>query len=89
MNCKSIAEQVYGLAKADQAEEPLAPLVKEALEVIDHCLDTHGWVSIKPRRLNDLFIYSKMEDKATFLSASTEAKIVSGQFRWGFQSKTL
>ena len=46
MNCKSIAEQVYGLARADQAEEPLAPLVKEALEVIDHCLDTHGWVSI-------------------------------------------
>lgn len=47
MNCKSIAEQVYGLAKANQIEEPLAPLVKEALEVIDHCLDTHGWVQVQ------------------------------------------
>ena len=46
MNCKSIAEQVYGLAQADKTEEPLAPLVKEALEVIDQCLDTHGWVSM-------------------------------------------
>jgi FAD synthetase len=46
MNCKTIAEQVYDLGKADPSEEPLAPLVKEALEVIDQCLDTHGWVSI-------------------------------------------
>ena len=44
MNCKTIAEQVYGLAKTDPAEEPLASPVKEALEVIDQSLDTHGWV---------------------------------------------
>ena len=44
MNYKAIAEQVYGLAKVDPSEEPLAPLVKEALEVIDQSLDTHGWV---------------------------------------------
>lgn len=41
MNCKKIAEEVYGLAESDHQ---LAPLVKEALEVIDQCLDTHGWV---------------------------------------------
>ncbi|KAF8805574.1 adenine nucleotide alpha hydrolases-like protein [Phlegmacium glaucopus] len=42
MDCKIIAEQIYGIASADPTEEPLAPLVKEALEVIDECLDTHG-----------------------------------------------
>ncbi|KAJ2915750.1 hypothetical protein MD484_g4670, partial [Candolleomyces efflorescens] len=39
MNCKDIAQQVYGLA--ENPNDPLAPFVKEALEVIDHCLDTH------------------------------------------------
>lgn len=43
MNCKEIAQQVYDLA--ENRHDPLAPLVKEALEVIDHCLDTHRWVS--------------------------------------------
>ncbi|KJA23831.1 hypothetical protein HYPSUDRAFT_558928 [Hypholoma sublateritium FD-334 SS-4] len=40
MDCKAIADQVYALA-ADGAD-PLGPVVKEALEVIDHCLDVHG-----------------------------------------------
>ncbi|KAJ3563165.1 hypothetical protein NP233_g9116 [Leucocoprinus birnbaumii] len=39
MDCTKIAEEVYDLAESDH---PLAPLVKEALEVIDQCLDTHG-----------------------------------------------
>jgi FAD synthetase len=42
MDCKKIATEVYALA--GQHSDPLAPLVKEALEVIDQCLDTHGWV---------------------------------------------
>jgi hypothetical protein len=41
MDCQKIAEEVYGLAKSDHL---LAPLVEEALSVIDECLDTHGWV---------------------------------------------
>ncbi|KIJ95598.1 hypothetical protein K443DRAFT_682909 [Laccaria amethystina LaAM-08-1] len=40
MDCKHIAEGVYTLANSP--DDPLAPLVKEALEVIDHALDTHG-----------------------------------------------
>ena len=43
MNCKDIAQQVYELA--ENPNDPLAPFVKEAVEVIDHCLDTHRWVS--------------------------------------------
>ncbi|KAF9453310.1 adenine nucleotide alpha hydrolases-like protein [Macrolepiota fuliginosa MF-IS2] len=39
MNCRKIAEEVYSLAESDHE---LAPLVKEALKVIDECLDTHG-----------------------------------------------
>ncbi len=39
MDCKKVAEEVYALAESDHY---LAPLVKEALEVIDQCLDTHG-----------------------------------------------
>ena len=42
MDCKKIATEVYELA--GQESDPLAPLIKEALEVIDQCLDTHGWV---------------------------------------------
>ncbi|KAF8153029.1 hypothetical protein B0H34DRAFT_721903 [Crassisporium funariophilum] len=42
MDCKEIARQLYDLAQADVRTEPLAPLVAEALEVIDECLDTHG-----------------------------------------------
>ena len=42
MDCKKIATEVYALA--GQQSDPLSPLVKEALEVIDQCLDTHGWV---------------------------------------------
>lgn len=41
MNCRKIALEVYELANSD---DPLAPLVKEALDVIDEGLDTHGWV---------------------------------------------
>lgn len=41
MNCKKVAEEVYNLAIS---ENPLAPLVKEALDVIDDALDTHGCV---------------------------------------------
>lgn len=32
---------MYELANSG---DPLAPLVKEALDVIDEGLDTHGWV---------------------------------------------
>ncbi|KAJ3507496.1 hypothetical protein NMY22_g16910 [Coprinellus aureogranulatus] len=39
LDCRKIADEVYALAK--DPHDPLAPLVKEALEVIDHCLDTH------------------------------------------------
>lgn len=41
MDCKNIAVQVYDLAGS---HDPLAPLVKEALDVIDQALDTHRWV---------------------------------------------
>ena len=44
MDCKRIAEGVYALANSP--DDPLAPLVKEALEVIDHALDTHGCVEV-------------------------------------------
>ena len=44
MDCKRIAEGVYSLANSP--DDPLAPLVKEALEVIDHALDTHGCVEV-------------------------------------------
>lgn len=40
MDCKCIAGGVYALANSP--DDPLGPLVKEALEVIDHALDTHG-----------------------------------------------
>ncbi|GLB39756.1 putative phosphoadenosine phosphosulfate reductase family protein [Lyophyllum shimeji] len=39
MNHRAIARQVYELADSD---DPLAPRVKEALEVIDQALDAHG-----------------------------------------------
>ncbi|KAJ7337430.1 hypothetical protein DFH08DRAFT_876816 [Mycena albidolilacea] len=39
MDCKQVAETVYDLANS---QDPLAPLVKEALDVIDEALDTHG-----------------------------------------------
>ncbi|KAI3603106.1 fad synthetase [Moniliophthora roreri] len=38
-----IAEQVYNLAASD---DPIAPLVKEALDVIDESLDSHGQESV-------------------------------------------
>lgn len=41
MDCRNIAHEVYGLAYSD---DPIAPMVREALEVIDCGLDTHGWV---------------------------------------------
>lgn len=43
MDCKSIALEVYNLAASN---DPLAPLVKEALNVIDKGLDTHGQENI-------------------------------------------
>jgi FAD synthetase len=39
VDLKQIAEQVYSLATSD---DPIAPLVKEALDVIDEGLDSHG-----------------------------------------------
>ncbi|KAF8892881.1 hypothetical protein BD779DRAFT_1436325 [Infundibulicybe gibba] len=39
MDCHAIAREVYDLANSD---DPLAPSVKEALEVIDSSLDDHG-----------------------------------------------
>ena len=41
MDCRNIALEVYELAASD---DPVAPLVKEALDVIDEGLDTHGCV---------------------------------------------
>lgn len=52
MDPNKIAEQVYALAAADAATQPLAPLVKEALEVIDQSLDTHGCVPSPAHRLS-------------------------------------
>jgi FAD synthetase len=39
LNCRDIATEVYNLA---DSREPIAPLVKEALEVIDQALDIYG-----------------------------------------------
>ncbi|KDR77115.1 hypothetical protein GALMADRAFT_95781 [Galerina marginata CBS 339.88] len=39
MDCRKIANDVYALANSS---DPLAQAVKEALGVIDECLDTHG-----------------------------------------------
>ena len=39
MDYQKIATDVYNLAEAD---EPIAPLVREALQVIDQCLDQYG-----------------------------------------------
>ncbi|KAJ7291295.1 hypothetical protein C8J57DRAFT_1272170 [Mycena rebaudengoi] len=39
MDLKEVAQTVYDLANS---QDPLAPLVKEALDVIDEALDTHG-----------------------------------------------
>lgn len=38
---REVASDVQALAESDA---PIAPLVREALEVIDRALDTHGWV---------------------------------------------
>lgn len=45
MDFQKIAKEVYGLA---ESEEDIAPLVKEALNVIDQGLDTHGCVFFTP-----------------------------------------
>lgn len=42
MDFGQIADDVYALAAS---EDPIAPLVKEALQVIDEGLDTHGCVA--------------------------------------------
>ena len=39
LDCEAIAKEVYDLA---ESEEPIAPLVKEALAVIDQALDIYG-----------------------------------------------
>lgn len=57
MNCKTIADQVYAVA-ADSSD-PLGPVVKEALEVIDHCLDVHGWVTPKYLYRNEVKLYTE------------------------------
>jgi len=41
MNYKKIADEVYSLGESNHQ---MALQVKEALLVIDQCLDTHGWV---------------------------------------------
>lgn len=41
MDFGKIAQEVYDLANSD---DPLAALIKEALEVIGESLDTYGWV---------------------------------------------
>jgi len=41
MDFKKIAREVYDLANSD---DPLAPVVKEALGVIEDGLNTYGWV---------------------------------------------
>ncbi|PPQ77947.1 hypothetical protein CVT25_015422 [Psilocybe cyanescens] len=43
MDYRKIAKDVYAFAEAEaEASDSLSCLVKEALEVIHHCLDTHG-----------------------------------------------
>ncbi|KAF8895899.1 hypothetical protein CPB84DRAFT_1815946 [Gymnopilus junonius] len=43
MDCTSVADQVYGLAAQLPSDSDSLPgMVREALEVIDQCLDTHG-----------------------------------------------
>lgn len=41
LNANQIAQAVYALAESDR---PIAPLVREALDVIDHTLDKQGCV---------------------------------------------
>ena len=41
MDSAKIADDVYKIAESD---ELIAPLVKEAIAVIEQALDTHGWV---------------------------------------------
>lgn len=43
MDYQKIASDVYNLADSD---EPIAPLVREALQVIEQCLDQYGWAAI-------------------------------------------
>ncbi|KAK7007712.1 hypothetical protein R3P38DRAFT_3212266, partial [Favolaschia claudopus] len=42
-DCKDVAKTVYDLANS---QDPLAPLVKEALDVIDEALEIHGNASL-------------------------------------------
>ena len=42
LDCRNIAREAYDLA---DSEELIAPLVREALQVIDQALDTYGWVT--------------------------------------------
>jgi hypothetical protein len=44
LNRKTIASGAYALAESD---EPIAPLVKEALHVIDDALDDYGYALIR------------------------------------------
>lgn len=42
MDCRNIAKEIYELANS---QELIAPLVKEALSVIDQALDAHGYAT--------------------------------------------
>jgi len=39
---QKIASDVYALASSQEKSDHLSRLVKEALDVIEYCLDTHG-----------------------------------------------
>lgn len=56
MDYRKIAEDVYTLA--NDSNNPLGNVVKEALQVIDECLDTHGWVRISSFLQVFLLFYS-------------------------------
>ena len=75
MDPREIANQVYALAAADPANQPLAPMVKEALDVIDQSLDTHGYA---PRPCTYSLSHLFNAARITSRSASMEEKIVRG-----------
>ena len=70
-----VASDVHALAGSDA---PIAPLVNEALQVIEQALDSHGCVEVNllgssSVRYN-VSVY--VTDRSTFLSASMAAKTV-------------
>lgn len=76
MDCKRIAIEVYELA---ESTDPIAPLVKEALEVIDQSLDSHGCGLNDSRELR-VANNMNVQGRSTYLLVSMEEKTVSRYF---------